>query len=44
MDLGSIAVKGYSAFPESLSITEASLSIVLVSCIEHSLWGSLTPP
>ena len=43
VDLGEIAMKGYSAFPQSSSITGTSPSDCLGSYPGYSLWGGLTP-
>ena len=43
MDLGVIAIKGYSAFPQSSSITGTSSSDCLVSYPAHLLWRGVLP-
>ena len=43
VDLGALAIKGYSAFPKSSSITGTSPSDCLVSYLGHSLVGFFTP-
>ena len=40
MDLGTMAMKGYSTFPQNSSITEASLSYSLESNPGHSVGES----
>ena len=42
VDLGAMAMKGYSRIPQSSSITGTSPSDYLVSYLEHSLAGVLT--
>ena len=44
VDLGAMAKKGYSAFPQSFSITGASPSDCLVPYPGHSLWGGDSYP
>ena len=43
VDLGAMAMKGYSAFPKAPGIAGTSPSDCLVSYPGHSLGGGLTP-